>query len=180
MSQKQQEAMRARRTCPKCNTVHPHVVHGMRQECATAEHQERLDLQARTCWPCSRVSLAPHPQERMGSCAPCWLHRTIQRQFEAERLAVRSRTCPGWDCQTVTATDEEIAAVRAANTWHEPRWCPPCAERAEQERAARLRADQTAREQAEQARRDEIAELAAWARPSWPTRTRSSSTARAY
>ncbi|MER5876140.1 3'-5' exonuclease [Streptomyces sp. NPDC001910] len=162
LSQKQQAAMRARRTCPMCNTVRRHVVHRMCHECATAEHQGRLDLQARTCWPCGRVSLAPHPQERKGSCEACWLHRTIQRQFEAERLAVRSRTCPGRDCQNMTATDEEIAAARAAHTWRGPRFCPPCAERAEQEHSAHLRADQIAREQAEQARRDEIVELTAW------------------
>lgn len=160
LSPKQQAAMRARRTCPKCNTVRRHVVHRMCQDCAMAEHQ----VQARTCWPCGRVSLAAHPQERKGRCVPCWLHQVVQRQFEAERSAVRSRTCPGRGCQTVTATDQEIAAARAANEWHGPLWCPPCAKRAEQEHAARLRADQAAHEEAEHVRREEIARLSAWAR----------------
>ncbi|MFD5721603.1 hypothetical protein [Streptomyces sp. NPDC127036] len=102
--------------------------------------------------------------------------RHAERQFEAERTAGCSRTCPGRDCQTVTATAKEIAAAPAANTWHGPRWCSPCAERAEPERAAQLRADQAAREDAERARWDEVVELTAWARagpqsmreaPSW-------------
>jgi DNA polymerase III epsilon subunit-like protein len=178
LSAKQQAAKTARRTCPKCGEVRDHVVHRMCSECAERERKASLDLQRRTCVWCRRVSLAPHPQGvssaphptsenlkgRRGECVPCWLHRTIRRQAEAERTAVWRRTCPGRDCQMVTATDEEIAAERAAGTWYSPRWCPPCAERDALERAERQRAAEEARERAVEERRQEVADLEEWAR----------------
>lgn len=164
LSGKQRAAMEARRTCPNCREVRRYVVYRVCQECAVKEQQERLELQSRTYWRCRRVSAAPGPQGRDGRCEPCWLHWVIQRQFEAERFAVWSRTCPGRYCQKVTATDAEITVARAAKTWSGPRWCPPCAERDERERAEQLRAAQEARGLAEKARRDEVASLSEWAR----------------
>ncbi|RSN90118.1 3'-5' exonuclease [Streptomyces sp. WAC 05379] len=164
LSAKQQAAMTARRTCPQCNEVRDHVVHQACGPCRTRRWQEQLDLDARTCVWCRRVSAAPHPQERSGQCTPCWLYRGLYRQFDEERRAIRARTCPGRDCETVTAADEEIAAARAAGTWRGPRWCPPCAELDELERAERRCADQEARERAEEARRRTVTGLMEWAR----------------
>lgn len=74
------------------------------------------------------------------------------------------RTCPGRDCHKAPATDEEIAAERAAGTWRGPRWCPPCAERDEHERAERERERREAEERAVEARRREVKALEEWAR----------------
>ncbi len=74
------------------------------------------------------------------------------------------RTCPGRDCHKVTATDEEVAAERAAGTWCGPRWCPPCAERDERERAERERERREAEERAIEMRRREVEALEEWAR----------------
>nr|WP_223190506.1 3'-5' exonuclease [Streptomyces sp. TRM68416] len=169
LSAKQQAAKTARRTCPKCGAVRNHVVHGQCGPCQVQEQQERQALQARTCWKCRRVSLAPFrsgQNEEQDRCTPCWVLWRLQKQFEAERLAVWRRTCPGRDCNVVTATDEEIAAVRADPThrvgWV-PRWCPPCAERDARERAERQRAQEEAQRQAEEHRRRRVAELVDWA-----------------
>lgn len=167
LSAKQQATMQARRTCPQCGCVRDYVVVRVCQECAVKEHQERMDLQSRTCFRCRRVSVVPRPYGRDGRCEPCWLHWVIQRQFEAERHAVWSRTCPGRDCQKVTATDEEIAAARAdryrPGGWV-PRWCPPCQEQDEQERAERAREAREAEERAIAERRRRVAALVDWAR----------------
>lgn len=65
-------------------------------------------------------------------------------------------------------SDSSVPAVarasRIAPTRRGPRWCPPCAERDERERAEQLRADQEARENAAEARRREELDLTAWAR----------------
>lgn len=164
LSAKQQAAVTARRTCPECREVGSEVVQTMCGACWTRKQREQEDRRARTCLLCSRVAAAPHPRDRGGRCAPCWLLSRIHRQFEAERFAVWSRTCPGRDCQKVTATDEEIATGRTAGTWRGPRWCPQCAERDERERAEQLRADQEARENAAEARRRAERDLTAWAR----------------
>lgn len=156
--------MKARRTCPNCNVVRRYVAYRVCQECAVKEQQECMELQSRTYWRCCRVSVTPGPQGRDGRCEPCWLQWVIQRQFEGERFAVWSRACPGRYCQKVTATDAEVSAERAARPWRGPRWCPPCAERDERERAEQLRADQEARGHAREARRDEVASLIEWAR----------------
>ncbi|MFF7350179.1 exonuclease domain-containing protein [Streptomyces antimycoticus] len=165
LSAKQQAAMTAQRTCPECGQVRGYVVHRMCQECADREQQQRLELQRRTCMWCRRVSPTPHPvsaslKGRRGECVPCWLHRVIRRQLEEEPLVVWRRTCPGRDCHKVTATDEEVAA----GTWGGPRWCSPCAERDEQERAERERERREAEERAVEARRREVEALEEWAR----------------
>lgn len=89
----------------------------------------------------------------------------MQKQFGAERLAVWRHTCPGRDCNVVTATDEDIAAVRADSThrvgWV-PRWCPPCAERDALERAERQRSREESQRQAEEHRRQRVAEPVDW------------------
>jgi hypothetical protein len=170
LSAKQQEAMTARRTCPQCGEVRGYVVHRKCGECAETEQREHLEWLARRCVWCYRVSAAPHPPERSNQCEPCWLHREIRRQAEEERRAVWRRTCPGRDCTKVTATDEEIAAgwdedaAQALRSWGwSPRWCPPCKERDEQERAERQRAYEEAQARAEEDRRRRVAELVAWA-----------------
>ncbi|MFF8287475.1 exonuclease domain-containing protein [Streptomyces albus] len=168
LSAKQQAAKTARRTCPKCGSVRDHIVYGRCGPCQVQEQEERQALQARTCWKCRRVSLAPfrRGQEEQDRCTPCWVLWQLQKQFEAERLAVWRRTCPGRDCNAVTATDDEIAAVRAdpANRvgWV-PRWCPPCAERDARERAEQQRAREESQRQAEEHRRRRVAELVDWA-----------------
>lgn len=164
LSAKQQSAMTARRTCPKCGEVRDYVVHRACTECQEQERQEQQEWAARRCWCCGRVSVAPHPEERKGRCEPCWLHRVIRLQLEEERLAVWRRTCPGRDCTKVTATDEEIAAHRAEHRCWTPVWCPPCKERDEQERAERQRQREEAERQAAEDRRRRVAELVAWAR----------------
>jgi DNA polymerase III epsilon subunit-like protein len=164
LSAKQQAAKTARRTCPRCGEVRNHVVYRQCGVCDVKDHEERLALQARTCWKCRRVSVAALPKEQGSRCMPCWVLWRLQQQCEAERLAVWRRTCPGPDCQVVTATDEEIAAEKAAGTWLYPRWCPPCAERDEREREERRQAEQEARERALEARRQEVAALEEWAR----------------
>ncbi|GGX57609.1 3'-5' exonuclease [Streptomyces chartreusis] len=164
LSAKQRAAMTTRRTCPECKEVRDQVVHQACNQCRRRHQQEQLDLNARTCVWCRRVSAAPHPQERNGQCTPCWLHRRPRQHFEEEQRAILSRTCPGRDCEVVTATDEEIAAARAAGTWRGPRWCPPCADREKRERAEQRLADQEARERAEEMRRRTVTGLTEWAR----------------
>jgi hypothetical protein len=167
LSSKQRAAMSARRTCPECKEVCGYVVHRRCQECVDQERQRQLDLHRRTCVWCRRVSVAPHPisdsaRGRRGECVLCWLRRIIQKQFDDERGAVWRRTCPGRDCAVQTATDEEIAAERAAGTWSGPLWCSPCAERDERERVERERRE--AEERAVENRRREVAALGEWAR----------------
>lgn len=169
LSAKQQQAMEARRTCPECGTLRRYVVHGICQECVEKKRQESLDRHRRTCVWCKRVSLAQHPRSkslwgRRGECVPCWLRRVIRLQFEAEQRAVWRRTCPGRDCAVVTATDEEIAAVKAAGGYWERRWCPPCKARDDEERAERDRQAREAEQRAVEDRRRQVAELSAWAR----------------
>ncbi|MFG2970826.1 exonuclease domain-containing protein [Streptomyces sp. NPDC048288] len=172
LSTKQQAAMEARRICPKCGEVRNHVVYGQCGPCQVKEREEHMALQARTCWKCRRVSAAPLPSAAgirgvQDRCTPCWVWWRLQKQFEAERAAVWRRTCPGKGCEVVTATDEEIAAVRADRShrvgWV-PRWCPPCAERDERERAERQRAYEEAQARAVEDRRRQIAALEEWAR----------------
>jgi hypothetical protein len=165
LSAKQQQAMTARRTCPRCGEVRKHVVVSRQcTACDVKDHEERLALQARTCWKCRRVSVAPLLKEQESRCAPCWVLWRLQKQCEAEREAVWARTCPGRDCGVVTATDDEIAAERAARTWSGPRWCPPCKVRDEEERAERERERQEAEQRAEEERRLEVKALEEWAR----------------
>ncbi|MBP8534063.1 3'-5' exonuclease [Streptomyces sp. MK37H] len=64
----------------------------------------------------------------------------------------------------MTATDEEVSAERAAGTWGGPRWCPPCAKRAERERVERERQRREAEERAIEMRRREVEALEEWAR----------------
>jgi hypothetical protein len=168
LSAKQQAAKTARRTCPRCGQVRKQVVHRQCGACDVKDHEERLALQARTCWKCRRVSVNPLPRERDGRCAPCWVIWQLQKQFEEERAAVWRRTCPGPGCDKVTATDEEIAAVRADRDRYRggwvPRWCPPCKEREEREQAERERQAREDQQQAVEERRREIARLEEWAR----------------
>lgn len=169
LSAEQQRAKEARRTCPECGTVCGYIVHRQCQECAEQERRERLDLQRRTCVWCQRVSVAPHPIAetrwgRRGECVPCWVRRAIRLQLEAEQHAVWRRTCPGRDCTKVTATDEEIAAVRAdEQRWWSPKWCPPCEERDTRERAEREQQQREAEQKAEENRRQEVQDLENWA-----------------
>lgn len=170
LSAKQEAAKTARRTCPKCGVVRDHVVYGQCGPCQVKERQEAQALQARTCWKCRRVSLAPFrlgQDDKQDRCTPCWVWWRLQQQFEAERLAAWRRTCPGQGCGLVTATDEEIDAVRADPSnrvgWV-PRWCPPCAERDQLERADRQRAYEEAQVRAVEERQRQVAELEAWAR----------------
>ncbi|MEU2426933.1 exonuclease domain-containing protein [Streptomyces sp. NPDC007851] len=172
LSAKQQAAMEARRTCPRCGEVRNHVVGRQCGPCDVKDREEHMALQARTCWKCRRVSAAPLPSSAgicgaQDRCTPCWVWWRLQQQCEAERLAAWRRTCPGSGCEVVTATDEEIAAVRADPSnrvgWV-PRWCPPCAERDALERAERQRAYEEAQRQAAEDRRLEVARLEEWAR----------------
>ncbi|MCX4580713.1 3'-5' exonuclease [Streptomyces sp. NBC_01571] len=163
LSAKQQAAMTARRTCPKCGQVRRYVVHGQCHACIVQTQEERLALQARTCWTCRRVSGTALPKGQEPRCLPCWMLWRLRRQFEEERAAVARRTCLGRDCQVVTATDEEIAAVQAAGTWFTPRWCPPCKERDDREREEARQRTAALVAQAQQARRDQVAGLERWA-----------------
>jgi hypothetical protein len=91
---------------------------------------------------------------------PCWVLRRLQKQFEEERAAVWRRTCPGCPqraCTVQTATDEEIDAAWAAGTWHGPKRCPSCDE-------AFDRWHEAQRREAEEKRRQQVAELEQWAR----------------
>ncbi|KPI31433.1 Exonuclease RNase T and DNA polymerase III [Actinobacteria bacterium OV320] len=168
LSARQQQAMTERRTCPRCHQVRQQPVYRQCSACDAKDREDRLALQARTCWKCRRVSVAAlrvaaGPGER-DRCVPCWVLWRLQQQFEAERLAVWRRTCPGQGCAVVTATDEEIAAERAAKTWLSPRWCPPCAERDTLERVERQRQAEENARAAVEARRQQVAALEAWAR----------------
>ncbi|MFF7986405.1 3'-5' exonuclease [Streptomyces sp. NPDC007901] len=164
MSAKQKSAMTARRTCPECKEVGSEVVQTRCAACWKRQRQAQIVLRARTCVNCYRIAQAVHPGERAGRCVPCWLWRRIREQTAKERPAVWARTCPGRGCRVVTSTDEEIESGCAAGTWRGPRWCPPCAEKDERERAEQLLAGEKAREQAADARRSEELSLVAWAR----------------
>ncbi|MGP3777148.1 exonuclease domain-containing protein (plasmid) [Streptomyces sp. SDT5-1] len=170
LSGQQRRAMQARRTCPECEEVRGYVIAGAScQECRDRAYQERVDLQRRTCRACRRISLQPLPHSslpggRRSDCIPCWLARMLRRQVTLERQAAELRTCPGPGCTEQTATEEEITAAQAAGRWFSPRWCPPCAERDEQQRAERLAAAREEHERAQRARERRIAALTDWAR----------------
>lgn len=168
LSGKQQQAMEARRTCPKCGEVRKHVVYRQCGPCDVKDHEEQQALQARTCWKCSRVSAAALPKEQESRCAPCWVAWRLQKQFEAERAAVWARTCPGYpsgpDCTVQTATDEEIAAGRSARTWTGPRRCPPCDAGWDRWHEEARRQAVEAERRAEEERRQQVRDLEAWAR----------------
>lgn len=164
LSAKQKRTMEDRRTCPKCREVRDQVVYLVCEPCREQEQREAQALQARTCWTCRRVSAAALPDEQERRCVPCWLHLRLRQQFEAERMTVWLRTCPGRDCEVVTATDEEIAAERVAGTWSLPRWCPPCAERDARERVERQQQAEQDRRDAAEARVRQVTGLEQWAR----------------
>jgi hypothetical protein len=166
LSAKQQAAMTARRTCPRCGEVRPYVVGRQCGSCDAKDHEERVALQARTCWKCRRVSVAPLPKGQ-DRCTPCWVWWQMQKQFEAERSAVWARTCPGYprdegptfDCTVQTATDEEIA-----DRWWGPKRCPSCDEAFDRwQEGLRHRAEER-QERAEKDRRRQVAGLEEWAR----------------
>ncbi|MGW0948520.1 exonuclease domain-containing protein [Streptomyces sp. NPDC002623] len=168
LSPKQQQAMQGRRTCPRCGEVRKQVVYRQCGACDVKDHEERLALQARTCWKCRRVSAAALPKEQESRCAPCWVRWRLQKQFEAERAAAWARTCPGYpggpDCTVQTADDEQIAAGRADRTWTGPRRCPPCDEgwdRWHEETRCQAAADER---RAEDRRKQEVRDLQEWAR----------------
>ncbi|MGW2725630.1 exonuclease domain-containing protein [Streptomyces sp. NPDC001492] len=168
LSAKQQRAMQDRRTCPRCGKLRKHVVYGQCGPCDVKDHQERLAVQARTCWKCRRVSAAELPKGQESRCAPCWVYWRLQKQFEAVRRAVWARTCPGYpegpDCAVQTATDEEIAAERAARAWTGPRRCTPCDEGWDRWRDGLARAAEERERCAGEAQRQQVARLEAWAR----------------
>lgn len=166
LSGKQQQAMTERRTCPECREVRSYVVYQRCEDCRRRAQQEAQDRQARTCHRCRRESGAALLKDVHGwwSCEHCRIHYALRKQAEQEAAAVRRRTCPGRDCTKQTATDEAIAAERAAGTWSGPRWCPPCKLRDEEERAERQRAAEEARARAEEERRQQVAALEEWAR----------------
>lgn len=163
LSARQQQQMTARRTCPQCGEVRDQpVTYPPCHVCRQQAEEERRQLQARTCWKCSRVAAAPYPAG--GFCLPCRIHDAIRHQVEAERRAVWARTCPGRGCSEVTATDEEIAAAREAQPWGwSPRWCPPCEEQAERERAEQQQRAREAEQRAREARAHEVRVIRAWA-----------------
>lgn len=169
LSGKQQQAMTARRTCPECREVCGYVVYQRCEDCRSRAQREAQDRQARTCHRCRRESATTLPKDVHGwwACEHCRIHYALRKQAEEDRLAVWRRTCPGPGCNLMTATDEEIAAVRADQTnltgWV-PRWCPPCAERDQLERAERQRAYEEEQERALEERRRQVAELEEWAR----------------
>lgn len=165
LSAKQQRAMTDRRTCPECREVQDYVVYQRCEDCRRRAQQEAQDRQARTCHRCRRVSATAWPKDpyHWGACEHCRIHYTVRKQAEEERRAVWARTCPGRDCTVQTATDEEIAAWRAAGTWREPLWCPPCQERDARERAERERQRIQAEIDAREAREREVRHLAEWA-----------------
>jgi hypothetical protein len=165
LSAKQKQAMQDRRTCPECQQVCGYVVYVRCEDCRRRAQQEAQDRQARTCHRCKRMSATALPKDpyHWSACAHCRIQYTIRQQAEEERLAVWRRTCPGRDCTKVTATDEEIAAERAAGTWRGPHWCPPCTEREERERAERERRRIQAEIEAREAREREVRHLAEWA-----------------
>ena len=172
LSAKQQAAKTARRTCPKCKLVREYVVHGQCEPCVLKERREWMALQARTCWKCRRVSAAALPKAQQRHCEPCWVWWRARQQFEEERRAVWERTCPGhprvdavhYDCAVRTASDEEIAAGRAAGTWRGPLRCPSCAEAFALWKEGLARRAAEADRRAREARRNEVAELEEWAR----------------
>lgn len=165
LSGKQQAAKIARRTCPECRQVRDYVVYRRCEECARKAQREAQDRQARTCHRCRREAGAALLKDVYGwsACPHCRVQFALRAQAEQERAAAWRRTCPGRDCEVVTATDEEIDAEWAAGAWTGPRWCPPCKERDELERTAHRQAEEEARAGAEEARRRQVAELAAWA-----------------
>jgi hypothetical protein len=166
LSAKQQAAMEARRTCPECREVRGYVVYVRCEDCRARAQREAQDRQARTCHWCRREFGAALPKDGFGwsACEHCRIHHELRRQVEEERAAEWRRTCPGRGCQVVTATDEEIAAERAARMWQGPRWCPPCKVRDEEERAERERERREAAQRAEEERRLQVQSLEEWAR----------------
>lgn len=170
LSVKQQAAMDSRRTCPECGVLCGYIVYQRCQECRAAANRAAQELYARTCAFCRRVSAAalpPHPRGLLLACAPCWIRRAIRDQFEREWIADRERTCrgcPGRPCTVVLYSDEEIAAAKADGTWgSRPQRCAPCAAQRDLDQAERLRAEADAVRQAEEARRQHLRDLRAWA-----------------
>ncbi|MFD8384329.1 exonuclease domain-containing protein [Streptomyces sp. NPDC059679] len=167
LSAKQQQAVRARRTCPECGEVRKYVVHVRCEECREKAEQAYRDLYERTCRFCRRVSAAelPFSAPRSRACEMCRVWHLIKQHVKQERVAAWARTCPGEGCEVQTATDEEVAAARKTHPYRpwSPRWCPPCEERAAVERAEREQRQREAEQEAAEAREREVRGLEAWA-----------------
>jgi hypothetical protein len=166
LSAKQQQAMTARRTCPECREVRGYVVYQRCEDCRRRAQQEAQERRARTCHWCRRESGSALAKDvhGWGACEHCRIRKALRQQAEQEAEAAWRRTCPGRDCEVVTATDEEIAAGRAERGYWTPVWCPPCKVRDELERAERQRQYEEAEERAVEERRRRVAELVDWAR----------------
>lgn len=158
-------AYRAAHTCPRCGTVQGYVIDGDRCGDCRRRDQAKVDaLRRRTCRACQAVR--PRRLER-GLCAPCL--RAARKRDAAQRAArvERAQWCSGrerYGCTVRHASKRQVERhLAAGNSYFPRRFCPACERRREAEMAAH-RAEQVAREQAErEARRREVAGLAAWA-----------------
>lgn len=171
---------RMRRTCPRCGELREHLTHNRPcGACRRADRERAAAIAARTCDECRRIGAKPYPQVLEGwyakrLCRSC----TAARKRKLDALLTEAATCPG-GCGKRTATKKTVLAWALANHRAVASWtrlhCPPCGlahrieqERLEAERAAaweRRRAEQAEQErQAAEARRREVADLAAWAR----------------
>lgn len=170
LSAKQRTAMTARRTCPECNGVRGYVVYVRCEECRARAQQEAQDRQARTCHRCKREAGAELPKDvhHWYACESCRIHYALRKQASDERAAAWRRTCPGYpghECTVQTATDEEIAEARTAGACHDwPRRCPPCDEAYERWHEAQRHEAAENERRAEEARRQQVADLSTWAR----------------
>ncbi|MGW7222446.1 exonuclease domain-containing protein [Streptomyces sp. NPDC054826] len=159
--------MEAARTCQDCGKVREHVLNGRPcSQCWERAQRARQRERARTCWGCGAVRERPYPasHHRCQSCRRAQLAEERARKAESLRWAI---TCPGRDCSVQTASKAEVRRWKADpnaiyRPWN-PRWCPPCEEREERERAE---AEQRSREQVaaeREARRRRVLELQEWA-----------------
>ncbi|MFC9431472.1 exonuclease domain-containing protein [Streptomyces sp. NPDC056987] len=160
--------MAKRRTCPKCNQVRQHVVHGT--QCTVCEHkayQAQQRRAARTCWDCREVSERPLPPAHH-RCARCRREQLTALRAKAVAWVEDVTVCAGDGCTARVVTKKAARATQkgqggAERGWwmRSPDWarrCPPCAvaeeqrqavERAEYERQAQARREAAERRDAE-------------------------------
>ncbi|MFF7176822.1 exonuclease domain-containing protein [Streptomyces pseudovenezuelae] len=159
----------ARRTCPRCGKVREFIVrNGRCGVCEKRDYEARLRLAARTCRGCASVRERPYPAAH-GRCQDCRRAQLAEERARQERQLVHAITCAGRDCSARVASKAEFRRWRKSHPYGSwaPRWCPPCAERRERERAeeverARL-AEEERRMAVREARRREVAGLEEWA-----------------
>lgn len=155
-----QRRMAARRTCPTCQKVRDHIVHGERcGVCWRRAEEEQRRTSARTCRGCKAVRERPLPTAH-GRCGDCRTRQLAEQRAAAVAWVEKVTVCAGAGCAVKVVSKTAARAYQKGQGpgrtgWyraaHWPKRCAPC-EAVEEQRQAEQRAEY---ERQEQERREE-------------------------